>query len=303
MGGFHEGELAVQERAGLRAEADRLAGMARRTVPPAAAAFLAERPMLVVGAADRDGAIWCSPLSGPPGFLRVRDRGDHAELDVAATPAASDPLAPVLTGRAEVGAVAVDPGTRRRMRVNGVSEPTPGGLRITVEQAYANCPKYIQRRSPESYDPGPPGRSVDGSALDRRSRQIIAGADTFFVATASSGGAADASHRGGNPGFVQVGTGGGAAAVDELSWPDYPGNALMMTLGNLEQNPAAGLLFLDWSTGETLQLSGEARIEWAGTERSTRFRVRRVHRTERAVPLRWGAPELSRFNPAVPMVG
>lgn len=65
----------------------------------------------------------------------------------------------------------------------------------------------------------------------------------------------DASHWGGNPGFVQV-------SGDRLRWPDYRGNAMFNTLGNLESYPRAGLLFPDFETGATLQLTGRASIDW-----------------------------------------
>jgi hypothetical protein len=295
--GFHPGELLVQRRAGLRDEAERVGAIVRDLVAPAAAAFLAERFMLVVGAQEH-GHMWCSLLTGRPGFIRAENIGGagyRARVDVAARPLPTDPLAGALAGRAEVGALAIDPGTRRRLRVNGVSRPTTGGLRIEVRQAYGNCPKYIQRREPE-FTAGVAGQPVIGTALTGPDRAIIERADTFFVATASADGAADASHRGGNPGFVRI--------LDdhddddgELSWADYPGNAMMMTLGNLAQNPECGLLFLDWSTGTMLQLSGTARIEWHGTDRELRFRPREVRRTEGAGPKDSREPEYSRFNP------
>ena len=65
------------------------------------------------------------------------------------------------------------------------------------------------------------------------------------------------SHRGGDPGFISV-SGSGT-----LSWPEYRGNAMFMTLGNLHLRPECGLLFLDWSgAGPALHLTGRARIDW-----------------------------------------
>ena len=54
-----------------------------------------------------------------------------------------------------------------------------------------------------------------------------------------------------------------------LSFPDYAGNTMYMTLGNLAANPRAGLLFLDWETGDALQLTGRAAIDWSA-ERARR---------------------------------
>jgi uncharacterized protein len=302
---FHPGELAAQEKAGLRAEAERVGGIVRTTVPPAAADFLTEQAMLVIGGGDGQGRVWASMLTGAPGFLRagvVADSGGshHDVVDIVTRPLPSDPLAAALTRETRIGAIAIDPSTRRRMRINGLAVPTADGVRLTVEQVYSNCPKYIQRRDLESVRAdGPPRVATVRHTLDAAARQMITEADTFFIATVAATGDYDASHRGGNPGFVSIDRDG------TLVWPDYRGNAMMMTLGNLEQSPAAGLLFVDWSTGTTLQLTGTARVDWDQPDRTIRFSIAAVHRTELASPLRWSEPECSRFNPpgAPPFVG
>lgn len=290
---FHRGELSVQAKAGLRVEAEQVGGIVRTSVSPAAAEFLRSRPMLVIGGADDQGPVWCSLLTGEPGFLSARVLGGVDVLEVAALPATGDPLADVVRHGGRIGALAIDPGTRRRFRLNGVGEPTPDGLRIRIEQAYGNCPKYIQRRDLVSVrSDGVPPRPTVSSTLAEADRTMIERADTFFITTASDTGDADSSHRGGNPGFVHLDEDG------TLSWPDYRGNAMMMTLGNLELNPSAGLLFFDWAGGTTLQLSGTAVVEW-DAQRRVRFRPTQVRRTELASTLSWSEPEYSRFNPAV----
>jgi hypothetical protein len=78
------------------------------------------------------------------------------------------------------------------------------------------------------------------------------------------------------------------------------------TLGNIAVNPSAGLLFLDFDGGGTLQLTGEAQIVWAaeraarfaGAERMVEFRVQEAVETRGAVPLRWRFEGYSPFNPA-----
>jgi catechol 2,3-dioxygenase-like lactoylglutathione lyase family enzyme len=92
-----------------------------------------------------------------------------------------------------------------------------------------------------------------------------------------------------------------------LSFPDYPGNSMFMTLGNVAANPRAGLLFIDWETGDTLQLTGAAVVDWSperasaipGAERVVDFAVDRVIQMAGALPLRWVLEERSRFNPPV----
>jgi hypothetical protein len=113
----------------------------------------------------------------------------------------------------------------------------------------------------------------------------VASSDTFFIATAHPEAGADASHRGGNPGFVEV-SGDGTT----LLWPDYSGNAMFNTLGNLVADPSAGLLFLDGKRGGALQITGAAEILWDGPD------VRRLPGAERAV--RFRVAEVSRPRPA-----
>ncbi len=154
--------------------------------------------------------------------------------------------------------IAVEPQTRRRMRVNGIAAPvdfgSQAGLRVHTDQVYSNCPKYISRRNIEQVR-GEPARPAarHGAELDAHAAQFITAADTFFVGSADTDGNADASHRGGgNLGFLQV------ISPTRLRWPDYRGNSMFMTLGNIDVNPHCGLLIPDWRTGSTIQLTGTA---------------------------------------------
>ncbi|KOX12418.1 pyridoxamine 5-phosphate oxidase [Nocardiopsis sp. NRRL B-16309] len=294
MGSYHRGELAVQARAALSRQAGHTSRAIRSSVPGVAAGFLTARTFLVVGAADSDGRTWCSLLTGPPGFLQVPDEGT---LDVAALPHRGDPLAERLRqGPAPVGALALDPAGRRRMRLNGTVRPHGAGLRMAAEDVYANCPKYIQKRTPVPAAPARP-EPVRGEALTPGQRALVRRADTFFVATRSDTGQADASHRGGGPGFLRV------HSPTLLSWPDYAGNAMFNTLGNLWVEPRAGLLVPDWETGDLLQLTGRARVRWEEDsptrERSVEFTVDGVVATAGAGLLAPEPPEYSRANPPV----
>ncbi|MBI5105799.1 MAG: pyridoxamine 5'-phosphate oxidase family protein [Solirubrobacterales bacterium] len=292
---WHPGERAVQRRAGSGAQVEGL--VLPPEIPPVAQDFLAERPWLVVGAADDEGRMWATALHGPPGFLHADERSVH----VAATPVPGDPLAPVLAREADVGALAIDPATRRRMRLNGRSRPLPGGLLLETEQVYANCPKYIVAREPAPAARRP-GTPVTGGALDAAQAAQVRAADTFFVATRAPGHGADASHRGGRPGFVVV--------HDErhLTWPDYRGNGMFNTLGNLEADPAAGLLFCDFARGDLLLLSGRARVVWDPSrvaefpraQRLVDLTVEHVVARPGAAPLLWDGEQASKVSPPAP---
>ena len=184
--------------------------------------------------------------------------------------------------------------------MNGKAERRPDGIYVYVEQVYGNCLKYIQMREPEATGSSTsvePGTARRADTLTDGQRRLISSSDTFFVASASPDGGADASHCGGLPGFVQF--------LDEetLAFPDYSGNNMFDTLGNIVANPKVGLLFVDFERGDTLQLSGEARVLWdparaaefAGARRVVEFRVGEV--VESAVPLRWRFAAYSPFNP------
>jgi hypothetical protein len=296
--GYHPGQRAVQARAGDTTVAERLERGIRPALPDPAQEFLAGLPLLFVAAAGPDGSVWASVLSGPPGFI---DTPDDRTLTVAAHPPAGSPLAQALgAGPAPVGLLGIEPETRRRIRVNGSGARGPGGFELRTEQVYSNCPKYIQRRHVTAAAPAA-AAAVERERLTAADRRLLTAADTFVIATAGPDGGADASHRGGTPGFVSV------HDDTHLSFPDYSGNTMYMTLGNLASNPRAGLIFLDWATGDALQISGRAVIDWSperaaalpGAQRVVDFTVERVIATTGAVPYRWALDERSRFNPPV----
>ncbi|MER5447409.1 pyridoxamine 5'-phosphate oxidase family protein [Streptomyces sp. NPDC002764] len=291
MGVYHEGARALQDRLGVRTAADHVGQMVGEGIKPVAAAFLELQPLLVLGAAEpATGRVWASALTGAPGFARATD--PH-RMSVTGSVRPGDPLARAsATAGTPVATIALDPRTRRRMRLNGRLRPTARGFAVTAEKVFANCPKYIQRRqSYEVVDGRTPGSPRTGTEPTHEQREFIAAADTFFLATVGPGGV-EVSHRGGNPGFVRP------ASPRELAWRDYPGNNMFLTLGNIEADPRAGLLFLDWTTGTTLQLTGEARTVFGPDgERGVRFTALEVVETESALPLRWSAPEYSPANP------
>ncbi|WP_310741837.1 pyridoxamine 5'-phosphate oxidase family protein [Microbispora sp. H13382] len=283
----HEGEQAVQKRAG-EGHAGWGSPMFDDVIQPGFADFLRRQRMLVLGAADPGGAVWASLVTGDPGFA---DPVGHHNLVVAALPVAGDPLEHAFETERAVGTLAIEPQTMRRIRVNGVARRHEDRLHLRTEQVLGNCPKYLRQRVLLEDDPG----SVRPAAASRadlgpRQQRWIAEADTFFIASHSPEHGADASHRGGEPGFVTV------EGPRRLSWPDYVGNSFYMTLGNLHLNPSCGLLFPDWEQGHTLQLTGRARVDWdtrrsaalPGALRIVEFDVERAVEIRHATALRWG---------------
>lgn len=290
---FHSGELAVQERSGHASGA-----VIRTSIPEIAADFLVGQPAVVLSGRDAHERMWTTMLTGAPGFMQAPD---PRVMVVGAEPLPDDPLAPLVAHGGEVGTILWD--HHGRMRVNGLLRPRRHGFAIDTVQVYSNCGRYIAERHPleESIDedPLPPARSEDRTDLSADQQETIASANTFFIGTSHPDGPADASHRGGEPGFVLV------DSATRLHWPDYNGNGMFMTLGNITLNPHVGLLFPDWSTGGLLQVSGRASIDWdpaaaaalPGAERVVDFTVEAVHETLHALPTRWSPARLSRYNP------
>ena len=298
---YHPGELLVQRRAGVRDNAEAVGRIIADRIPEDLAPLLAEFRLAVAASIDPGGRVWASLLTGPPGFLDVLD---ETRLRVDADVPAGDPLRTNLAVRNEMGLLVIDPATRRRLRFNGRAEiGKSGGFLLTVDQVYGNCRKYIQARVVQQA--APPRLVQEGTArrsttLSAAQRAWIGAADTFFIASAHPDGGADASHRGGRPGFVR--TGGDRT----LSFPDYPGNNMFNTLGNLAADPRAGLLFVDFERGDLLQMTGRARLVWepevlAG-HRGARhviveYEIDEVLETPGGSGLRWTLVEPSPFNP------
>jgi predicted pyridoxine 5'-phosphate oxidase superfamily flavin-nucleotide-binding protein len=301
---FHEGELTVQRRAGVADVARRVGeGSIEHELAPEVTAFLTHQLFLVCATRTPDSAVWASLLVGPPGFTRGVD-AQH--LLLATRPAAGDPLAVALAhGPAPLGILALEAATRTRVRVNGTATQTEGGIAVEVHEAFGNCTKYIGARVPvELLAEGmvdSTRRSSD--RLDAEQTEIVRRADTAFVASVHDGRGADASHRGGRPGFLEVGSDGRRVLL-----PDYSGNRMFQTLGNLTVDPRIGVLIVDWETGRTLQLAGIAELLWDGPEVQRRPKADRVIAIDvqtvadqvRALPIRFELREAYPLAPPLP---
>jgi uncharacterized protein len=242
----------MQRRAGSLAEADHVGRGVHATLPDAFDRLMAMHRLVVAASLDESGRVWASLLTGPHGFLR---RVDERLLLIGSHPAPFDPLRRNLAVRSEMGLLAIDLATRRRLRFNGRALHDPErGIFLVVDQVYGNCPKYIQARRVEPVG-GSPSRPETTSVLSPGQQAMIAASDTFFIASSHPEGGADASHRGGAPGFVRILDG------STLAFGDYAGNNMFNTLGNLVAQPRAGLLFLDFEKGTVLQLTGRARLD------------------------------------------
>lgn len=299
---FHEGELAVQERTGEAAQAARLTGMVADRIETGARSFLAQQQIVAVASRDDSGALWASLLLGDPGLV-TSATGVAAILDREKLEQREDIAWQNLRVGAPVGLVAIDLATRRRLRVNGVVRAARAdAIAIDVAESCPNCPKYIQRRALRRLGAADPGAADEmGVALDDARRARIARADTMFVASRHPTRGLDASHRGGDPGFLCV------VDAHTIRVPDYDGNGMYNTLGNFVSDPHAGLAIVDFEGGRVLQLTGTASLRFdqpddptqptGGTGRYWDFVVTRW--IESSLPRRfaWQLLGASPFNP------
>ncbi|MBH9576251.1 pyridoxamine 5'-phosphate oxidase family protein [Inhella proteolytica] len=301
---FHEGERAVQARAGESAVALRNASVITDTVIAGARPFIEKQAMTAVAARAADGALWASLWFGAPGFLKSPE-GRHIEVH---TPAAqrdpSDPVWAQLHPEAPLGMLFIELSTRRRYRVNGhVHALQAEQMVLAIDEAYPNCPKYIQRRHlralGEVQNLENP-RISRGTELNAEGLAVLAQADTLFIASGAPAGHLDASHRGGPAGFVQ------ALSATRLRVPDYGGNSLFNTLGNLALDPSCGLVLPDFAAGRLLHLSGRAELLWdqpdpqglsGGTGRFWEFEVREWLLRELPTAMEWEYLDASPFLP------
>ena len=81
-----------------------------------------------------------------------------------------------------------------------------------------------------------------------------------------------------------------------LEFPDYPGNNMFNSLGNIAGHPRAGLLFVEFETGDLLQITGRARIVWE-PDTAVRVEVEEVIETPRGSGMRFQLVEPSPANP------
>ncbi|MBW4443370.1 MAG: pyridoxamine 5'-phosphate oxidase family protein [Plectolyngbya sp. WJT66-NPBG17] len=301
---FHEGELLVQQRVGEAISAQQNGQIIANTLPRGALKFIEQQRMVVLGSVDAQQNIWASLLFGLPGFIKPID-SQAIEFDLThASLNPCDSFWANIQTEPQVGMLMIELASRRRLRVNGsIAQLTSDRFRLDVVESYPNCPKYIQRRQmvPNlDLTTVPYTQPQFGQSLTSEQQRWIASADTLFVTSAHPTRGVDASHRGGNPGFVEI------LNDRSLRIPDYAGNSMFNTLGNLLVNPQAGLLFLDFDRSRTLQLTGQATIQWhldrsieatGGTHRYWDFAIEQWLETELPQSLHWKFLDYSPHNP------
>jgi predicted pyridoxine 5'-phosphate oxidase superfamily flavin-nucleotide-binding protein len=301
---YHAGELEAQELAGERSMGERTGRVITNKIIPGAINFIEKQPFIVVSSQNNNGELFASLLAGEQGFLKVMDPGTIQIDTRLINSSPHDVFWHNISTQPKMGMLFIEPSSRRRFRVNGKIEQHEELLRVSIDQAYPNCPKFVQQRHVlKTSKPVYEAPAERGTSLAPHLYGIINKADTFFVGSSNDAGDLDASHRGGPPGFVSIEEDG------SLLIPDYAGNSMFNTFGNFITNPKAGLVFPDFDKHSTLQLTGSVEILWhqndpqsrtGGTGRFWKFYPNEWVLLENMKGYDWNFIEYSPFNPKTP---
>ena len=183
---FHEGEKTIQSKVGKR---DAMENFGRRVIrsymPEQHQAFYKQLPFLVVGSVDAQGWPWASILPGTPGFMESLT---PSSLDINSPVLSGDPLQGSISVGSPLGLLGIEIPSRRRNRLNArISQVKQKGFSLKVDQAFGNCPQYIQTRDIQFVRD--PMVKLDNqeiehfTSLDNDATQFIQAADTFFVSS------------------------------------------------------------------------------------------------------------------------
>ncbi|KAF3903222.1 hypothetical protein ABW20_dc0103683 [Dactylellina cionopaga] len=333
--GFHPGEENMQRL--LRVPSQN--NPTNLYLPPRVSSFLSTTSMLVVGTTSPSGQPWTSLLTGIPGFVHNVAPG---ALAIQATIAPGDPIYEtfndegwgpdakegVKRGEGMIAGLGINLERRQRIKLYGRSDR---GMRrierekgmatfvMKIEQTMGNCPKYMNARHLDLVPVNLPANLTDifevPPSLPQEALNLIERSDMFFVASRNGFTDMDVNHRGGPPGFVRVipSTTSGSSDAQEptsLIWPEYSGNRLYQTLGNLKVTPLAGLTFPDYNTGDMLYLTGtveilvgdEAESLMRSCKLGVKFTVTAARYSKASLGVRLAETESVGWSPYNPMV-
>jgi predicted pyridoxine 5'-phosphate oxidase superfamily flavin-nucleotide-binding protein len=271
MAVFHQGELSVQQRVGVAGIAKAIGDKAIRSyMPEQHREFFSQQPLLYAGVLDNQGHPWATPILGEQGFV---SSPNSTTLSIEARALIEYAQVAQLSVGDSIGLLGLELTTRRRNRVNGlVAYSSEQALRFEVQQSFGNCPKYIQKRElkPSVFNQAFVPKAADFSELEVNNvvlEQVLKHCDTFFIASRAAAlnnedsDGVDISHRGGKPGFIEVVKGNNSKAPS-LIFPDFSGNNLFNTLGNIVADSRVGLYIPDFETGYSFWIKGKASIIW-----------------------------------------
>lgn len=295
---------------------------------PQASFMLQRGSLLALGTLDSDARPWTTLWGGSPGFsepLGGNFIGTRTLVD-----GKYDPVVQALVGDASDGemiqpedggkmlsGLAIDLMTRKRVKIAGEmiagtvkevqvevkGEPDTKQDQIQlvtkIDQSLGNCPKYLNQYELHSALVNSTLTSK-GSSLSDEGRALISNSDMFFLTT-SSPVDADTNHRGGPPGFVRI------ISPTQIIYPEYSGNRLYQSLGNLKMNPKIGITFPDYETGDVLYITGttdvlvgmDAANLLPGSNLAVKIKIDEARLVKGGLPFRGVRKIPSPYNPLV----
>ncbi|KAF2152950.1 oxidoreductase FAD/NAD(P)-binding protein [Myriangium duriaei CBS 260.36] len=330
---FHEGEKMMHEKL-------RVPERDNPTMPllsPQAANMLIRAPLLAVGTLDAEGRPWTTLWGGEKGFSRPLGNSIVGiRTPVAAT---SDPVVEALVGHKADGEVVQETGkgrmvsglsidleTRKRVKLAGRmmagaldsnQEPdtentaeAPSSrqgllqLVLKIDESLGNCPKYLNKKEIVPSLTAP--RLISDSVpLQDNAVHLIQKSDLFFMSTKHSEFEMDTNHRGGPPGFVRVIPSDDGPT--QFVYPEYSGNRLYQSLGNMLLDPEAGFCFPDFDTGDCLYVTGTTQILFGQdaanvmprSNLAVKVTITAARYVSAVLPFRGHGGEASPYNPVV----
>ncbi|NOX30008.1 MAG: pyridoxamine 5'-phosphate oxidase family protein [Actinobacteria bacterium] len=202
---------------------------------------------------DENGTPWASPLLAIGARLFTVEAS--SVVAIAGHPDNGDPLLGNLNRTGQLGVLFFDPSRRRRAKSMGTAEVrATGEICYSLTRNFGLCPKYIHKRSHEpATDPAEPSAATSATSLSAADCVQLSRTDTVFLASFYPDHGADVTHRGGSPGFLKV-------DGSSIEIPDYVGNGMFNTLGNLRADPRLALTDVDLFTGRTIHTTGSATV-------------------------------------------
>ena len=301
---FHHGEKQLQEIAGKLIPASFAKRIVKASIMPGAINFIENQKYFLASSMDTNKDIWISIILGKDGFLKVENESLFFVDKSKVVSTKTDIFYDNILQNQQIGSLFIELASRRRYRINSEVSLKDNLIYANIKEAYANCPKYIQKRFIEinTAETNTSPQITKDTNLNSVLEKWILNADTFFVGSCSDDQRMDASHRGGKKGFIAI-------EGNTLRIPDYVGNNLYNTLGNFVVNKNGGLLFVDFETGDTLQLTGTIdKIQFeqnseadllksGGTGRFWTFKIKKWIHTKAHHTANWQFVEDSPFNP------
>lgn len=321
-GSWHPGEVAVHK---LLSIPNRGGKPTSRGMPPQYGYRIAASPLVAFGTLDDEGRPWTTIWGGERGFSRPIQQGFLGIKSLVDK--RHDPVVQALLGSATpdgelvrterpLSALSVDLENRDRVKLAGrfvagalsSKDGTDGAVgeiegAMLVLETLGNCPKYMNKKVIRAHLPSPELVS-EALPLPPAALSLIDKADMFFLTTAN-GDALDTNHRGGPAAFIRVAHNSADEVV--VVYPEYSGNRLYESLGNLYLNPRIGIAVPDFDTSDVLYLTGTATVlagpEAAAliphTKLAVRITVTAARFVKDSLPFRGVLGERSPYNPPV----